>query len=170
MRREPDNDRPDAPVCRLSYWQGYVTGCYYADNGDASTALLCSPRFRTWTWRHGNKAPHGGAAARAALESLTRELRARGWRVVGSDVAIHVPEALSTETVLSALRRIGADDGATAAEVGQEVFGDRAPLVQNLPLRIGAQLRRLQLQGKVERRENGGTAKWFLSTARVSSR
>jgi hypothetical protein len=51
--------------------------------------------------RHGNKAPHASAAARAAFESLTRELGARGWRIVDADVAIHVPEAISTETVLA---------------------------------------------------------------------
>ena len=166
MRRETGNSVPDEHVCRVSYWQGYVSGCYYANDTSQRQALLCSPRFRTWTWRHGNVAPHGGDAARAALDSLVRELRARGWRVVDADVPIDASRAINPETVLSALRRIGGNAGATAAEVGRDVVGDGAPLVQNLAFRIGAQLRRLQLQGKVERRENGGTAKWFLTASR----
>jgi len=159
MRREFDNHRSDAPLCRISYWQGYVTGRYYAHTGDPSKALLCSASFRTWSWRAGNVAPNGGGAAGAAREVLIRELHARGWRVADCDIAI------SKETVLNALSRISGADGATAAEVGREVLGEAARRERNLPLRVGAELRRLQLQGKVERRENGGSPRWFLSAS-----
>jgi hypothetical protein len=156
-RRMHDSHRIDPPVCRISYWQGYVTGRYYAHTGDRSGALLCSASFRTWRWRHGNVSPHGGEAASAALEELVRELQALGWRLAGDT------KAISRETVLSALSRISGDDGATAAEVGREVLGNEAPRVEHLPMRIGAELRRLQLQGKVERRQDGGTPRWFLT-------
>jgi len=174
MRRGHDNQPSDHRPCRISYWQGYVSGGYYAHDGDPSAPILCSVSFRTWTWRHGNVAPHGGEAARAALESLVRELQARGWRVADADLEIYgmtlsamtrTPEAISRETVLSALRRISGDDGATAAEVGREVLGDEARLVEHLPLRVGAELRRLQLQGKVERRENDRPPKWFVTAS-----
>jgi hypothetical protein len=99
-----------------------------------------------------------------------RELHALGWEVADSDAGADAitpgePETISKETVLSALGRISGDDGATAAEVGREVLGDDAALVQNLALRVGAELRRLQLQGKVERRENGGPPRWFLTAS-----
>jgi hypothetical protein len=168
MRREYDIHRIDAPLCRISYWQGYVTGRYYAYDGDAGKPFLSSASFRTWTFTYGNVDPDGCEAARPAFEALVRELHARGWRVADSDLAVEPPrepEEISKETVLSALSRISGDDGATAAEVGREVLGEEASLVEHLPLRVGAELRRLQLQGKVERRENGGSPKWFLTAA-----
>jgi len=157
MRRERDNQLHDAPLCQVSYWQGYVTGRYCARDG-AGRTFLCSPSFRTWTWRHGNDAPQESQPARAALAELVRELHALGWRIAG-----HGPEPINKDTVLSALTRIGGDEGATAAEVGREVLGEEARLVRHLPLRVGAELRRLQLQGKVERHKNGGSPKWFLT-------
>lgn len=177
MRREQDTHHFDAPLCRISYWQGYVSGRYYANDGDAGKAIACSAPIRTWTWRHGNIAPHGGAAATAALHALARDLHALGWEVLDSDIEVYAargdeapvvrgPEAISRETVLSALSRVSGDDGATAAEVGREVLGPEAPNVRHLPLRVGAELRRLQLQGMVERRENGGSPKWFLTASR----
>jgi hypothetical protein len=111
MRRETGNHVPDEHVCRVSYWQGYVSGCFYAYDSNRSRALLLSPPFRTWTWRHGNVARHDGDAAREAYDSLVRELRARGWRPVGADVAIEVPQSINPDTVLNALRRIGGDTG-----------------------------------------------------------
>lgn len=154
MRRERDTYLSDPPLCRVSYWQGYVTGRYYAH--DAGRSFLCSPSFRTWTWRRGNAAARESEAARAAFEELVRRLGALGWRIAGRD-----PEPINRETVLSALGRISGDEGATAAEVGREVLGEEARLVQHLPLRVGAELRRLQLQGKVERHQNGGPPRWF---------
>lgn len=164
MRREHHDSRFDAPLCRISYWQGYVTGRYYAHNGDMRRALLCSRAFRTWTWRKGNVAPPGGEAGRTALEALIGELHAQGWRVAEAPIRRDA-EPISKETVLRALSRIGDEEGATAAEVGREVLGEEARLVQHLPLRVGAELRRLQLEGKVERRENGGSPRWFLTAS-----
>jgi hypothetical protein len=172
MRRAHDSHHPDRALCRISYWQGYVTGRYYAYAGDPSTPLLCSAAFRTWTWRNGNGGPwpDSGEAARAAFDRLVRELHALGWQVADTGIGAHAvtpeePEVISRETVLSALGRISGDDGATAAEVGREVLGDEASLVEHLPLRVGAELRRLQLQGKVERRENAGPPRWFLTAS-----
>jgi hypothetical protein len=158
MSRERDTYLSDPPpLCRISYWQGYVTGRYHAHDGAGKT-FLCSASFRTWKWRHGNAAAQERDAARAALEDLVRRLGALGWRIAERD-----PEPINRDTVLSALGRIGAGEGATAAEVGREVLGEEAPLVQHLPLRVGAELRRLQLQGKVERHQNGGPPRWFLT-------
>jgi hypothetical protein len=155
MRRELDNHLVEAPVCGISYRQGYLTGRYYAHDFLGRTLRWSAP-FRTWTWRRGNVSSHEDEAARAALRVLTRELEALGWRVVGPE-----DDAITKETVLRALSRISGDDGATAAEVGRAVLGDEAGLVQHLPLRVGAELRRLKLQGKVERRENSGSPRWF---------
>jgi hypothetical protein len=155
MRRELDNHLVEAPLCGISYRRGYLTGHYYAHDFLGRTFRRSAP-FRTWTWRHGNVAPHEDEAARAALRALIRELHAFGWRVVGREA-----EPITKEAVLRALSRISGDDGATAAEVGRAMLGDEAALVQHLPLRVGAELRRLKLQGKVERRENTGSPKWF---------
>jgi hypothetical protein len=155
MGRELDNHLIEVPLCGISYRQGYLTGRYYAHDFLGRT-LRSSASFRTWTWRHGNVAAHEDDSARVALRALTGELHALGWRVVGRE-----DETISKETVLRALSRISGNDGATAAEVGRAVLGDEAGLVQHLPLRVGAELRRLKLQGKVERRENGGPPKWF---------
>jgi len=170
LRREDDNHRIDAPVCRISYWQGYATGRYYAYSGDRGRALLSSASFRTWTWRHGNVAHDGCEGARAARETLVRELHARGWRVEGEEPHKPEPEPITRETVLRALSRISGEGGATAAEVGTEVVGEEAFLVQHLPLLVGGELRRLQLQGKVERRVNGGPPRWFLTGEEPDSR
>jgi hypothetical protein len=160
MRREHDTHLSDPPLCRISYWQGYVSGRYYAQDG-AGEPFLCSESFRTWRLRHRNAAPQESAAARAALEELVRRLGALGWRTAGRGA-----EPINRDTVLSALGRISGDDGATAAEVGREVLGEEARLVQHVPLRVGAELRRLQLQGKVERHVNGGPPRWFLTELR----
>lgn len=154
MRRELDNHPIEAPECGISYRQGYLTGRYYAHDFWGRTLQWSAP-FRTWPWRHGSLALHETEAARAARRALIRDLHGLGWRVVGHDA-----EAITKETVLRALSRISGDDGATAAEVGRVMLGDEAGLVQHLPLRVGAELRLLKLQGKVERRENGGSPKW----------
>jgi hypothetical protein len=155
MRRELDNHLIEGPLCGISYRQGYLTGRYFAHDFLGRTLRRSAP-FRTWTWRHGNVAPHEDEAARAALRALIRELHAFGWRVVTREA-----EPITEETVLRALSRISGDDGATAAEVGRAVLGYEAGLVQHLPLRVGAELRRLKLHGKVERRENSGSPRWF---------
>jgi hypothetical protein len=100
----------------------------------------------------------------AALEALMSELHARGWRVAEAPNRRDA-ESISKETVQRALSRISDEGGATAAEVGREVLGEEARLVQHLPPRVGADLRRLQLEGKVERRENGGSPRGFLTAS-----
>lgn len=126
MRRERDTYLSDPRLCRVSYWQGYVTGRYYAHDG--AQTFLCSRSFRTWTWRQGNAAGRESEAARAAFVELVRRLGALGWQIAGRD-----PEPINRDTVLSALGRISGDEGATAAEVGREVLGEEAPLVQHVP-------------------------------------
>jgi hypothetical protein len=155
MGRELDNHLIEAPLCGISYRQGYLTGRYYAHDFLGRTLRLSAP-FRTWTWRHGNVARHEDEAARAALRALIGELHALGWRVLEREA-----EAITEETVFRALSRISGDDGATAAEVGRAVLGYEAGLVQHLPLRVGAELRLLKLHGKVERRQTSGSPKWF---------
>ena len=112
MRRELDNHLIEGPLCGISYRQGYLTGRYYAHDFLGRTLRRSAP-FRTWTWRHGNVAPHEDEAARAALRALTGQFHALGWRVVTREA-----EPITEETVLRALSRISGDDGATAADVG----------------------------------------------------
>lgn len=175
MRREVNPRLIEQPLCRISYWQGYVTGQYYACEVGVSRPLSCSATFRTWTLRRGNADPHSLPVAKAALKRLAAELDAGGWRVLGHDGATDVPaaeveavvvpvrdaDALNDEAILGALTRVGHDGGATAAEVGRALLGDEATDVGHMPQRVAAKLRRLQIQGKVERRANGRTASWF---------
>jgi hypothetical protein len=223
MRRESRHQLNERRLCRISYWQGYVTGRYYAHDGDPSRAVRFSQPFRTWTLRHGNVDPRTLPAARAALQQLETELHALGWRVAGREAATHsapaskvahpappvlatrdpassdeanldsadrvasengaaaaahalsvvepVPaepatragDAFSDEAILGALDRVASDGGATAADVGRELLGDEANVVRHVPQRVAARLRRLQIQGKVERRKNGRAAAWFPS-------
>jgi hypothetical protein len=183
MGRELNTSIAYTRDCRISYWQGYVTGRYYAYDWGARGVVLCSGSFRTWRLRHGNVEPHVMPAAQAALEQLLIELSSLGWHVVGSDVPTCPPaangsdaslpasatpdrSAISEEEILGALLRISNGSGATAAEVGRELLGDDATGVRHLPQRIGTKLRHLQLQGKVERHENGSAAKWSPVTPR----
>jgi hypothetical protein len=155
MRRELDKQPMEAPECGISYRQGYLRGRYFAHDFWGRTLRWSAP-FRTWSWRHRDDlALHETEAARAARRALISELHGLGWRVAGHDA-----EAITKETVLRALSRISGADGATAAEVGRVMLGDEAGLVRHLPLRVGAELRLLKLQGKVERRENSGSPKW----------
>ncbi|HEX6662867.1 MAG TPA: hypothetical protein VF025_04270 [Gaiellaceae bacterium] len=123
-------------------------------------------------------------AARAALADLVDDLVQNGWRVVGPVLARYEGDpaepaavrvsgespqpsaiaAITEEALLGALDRLGGDSGATAAEVGRELLGERAATVRNLPQRVGTKLRSLQLQGKVERRENEGACRWFVTS------
>lgn len=175
MRRENNNLPADAAVCRIFYWQGYVTGQYYAQDRQTRSVLGCSARFRTWSWQHGNRLPETRTEANAALTELLEELRNRGWRVAGFDVDGHAAQGaeqtlITEEAILRALNRIGGDGGATAAELGLEIVGSEVPVDRHLPQRVAAKLRRLQVQGKVERRQNGRGARWFsLANDRRSS-
>ena len=123
-------------------------------------------------------------AARAALAELVDDLVQSGWRVVGPALARYegapaepaaVPvsaespgpsaiSAITEEALLGALDRLGGNGGATAAEVGRELLGERAATIRNLPQRIGTKLRSLQLQGKVERHTKAGVCRWFVTS------
>jgi hypothetical protein len=180
MRREQLNQGHDPHECRIAFWQGYVMGQFYAYRPGAPEPIRLSPMFRTWALRRGTIPPHDLPTARAALKKLVADLDHRGWRVVGSDVreydaapasvvaAAISPEnpeaaAMTEEALLEALNRLGGGSGATAAQLGQELLGERAPTVRNLPQRVGSKLRSLRLQGKVERRKNDGVYHWFVT-------
>jgi hypothetical protein len=186
MRREEGllNEAPHRPECRVRYWQGYVMGQFYAYESDPAAAIHCSPMFRTWTLRRGRIPVGELPAARAALAELVNDLVQSGWRVVGAATAGYEgapakpaavaasPEspnpsaiaAITEEALLGALDRLGGGSGATAAEVGRDLLGERAATVRNLPQRVGTKLRSLQLQGKVERREHEGVCRWFVTS------
>lgn len=186
MRREEGllTEARDRPECRVGFWQGYVMGQFYAYASDPGAAIRCSPMFRTWTLRRGRIAVGELPAARAALAELVDDLVRAGWRVVGPAMAGYEgapagrravavspgspkPSALAAiteEALLGALDRLGGGSGATAAEVGRELLGERASTVRNLPQRVGTKLRSLQLQGKVERREHEGVCRWFVTS------
>jgi hypothetical protein len=186
MRREEGllNEARDRPECRVRYWQGYVMGQFYAYASDPTAAIHCSPMFRTWTLRRGRIPVSELPDARAALAELVNDLVRSGWRVVGAATAGYEgaparpaavavsPEspkpssiaAITEEALLGALDRLGGGSGATAAEVGRDLLGERAATVRNLPQRVGTKLRSLQLQGKVERREHEGVCRWFVTS------
>jgi hypothetical protein len=185
MRREEGlfNEARDRPECRVRYWQGYVMGQFYAYESDPAAAIHCSPMFRTWTLRRGRIPVGELPTARAALAELVNDLVQSGWRVVGpatagyegapaKPAAVAAAEspnpfavaAITEEALLGALDRLGGGSGATAAEVGRELLGERAATVRNLPQRVGTKLRSLQLQGKVERREKEGVCRWFVTS------
>ena len=181
MRREQLNQGHDLHECRVGFWQGYVMGQFYAYKPGASEPIRLSPMFRTWALRRSTIPPHDLPKARAALDKLVSDLDHSGWRVAGSDIAeydaasasavaaaisLENPEAaaMTEEALLEALNRLGGSSGATAAQLGHELLGKRAPTVQNLPQRVGSKLRSLQLQGKVERRKNDGVYRWFVTS------
>jgi hypothetical protein len=186
MRREEGllNEAGHRPECRVGFWQGYVMGQFYAYVSDPGTAIRCSPMFRTWRLRRDKAPVTERPAARAALAELVDELVRGGWRIVGpatagyegaqaEPAAVAVSPvgpkpsaiaAITDEALLGALDRLGRGSGATAAEVGRELLGERASTVRNLPQRVGTKLRSLQLQGKVERREKEGVCRWFVTS------
>jgi hypothetical protein len=185
MRREEglQSEAADRPECRVGFWQGYVMGQFYAYVSDPGAAIHRSPMFRTWTLRRGKAPATEQPAARAALAGLLDDLVESGWRVVGPSTAGYdgapagpaaVPEsnespkpsaiaAITEDALLEALDRLGGASGATAAEVGRELLGERAATIRNLPQRIGTKLRSLQLQGKVERHTTAGVCRWFVT-------
>lgn len=174
MRREEGllSEAVDRPECRVGFWQGYVTGQFYAYVSDPGAAILCSPMFRTWTVRRRTAPVNEQPAARAALAQLVDDLVQSGWRIVGPAIAGYegapsepasAVAAITEEALLGALDRLGGNGGATAAEVGRELLGERAATIRNLPQRIGTKLRSLQLQGKVERHTQAGACRWFVT-------
>jgi hypothetical protein len=165
--------------CLVRFWQGYVTGQFQAFRSTGQEPLLCSPSFRTWRppWRP-KVALEESPAAIAAFQALASELARRGWRADGRSDTLQErvfvrdrpgaapmgqggPATIAEPFVLRALNEVAGEEGATAAEVGRALYGDEASSVPQLPQRIGTRLRRLQLQGKVDRRETNGVNHWF---------
>jgi hypothetical protein len=180
MRRELLSQE-DQPECKVGFWQGYVMGQFYAFESDAAAPFRSSPMFRTWTLRRGNIPVDELPGATAVLADLVNDLVDSGWRVVGTPIAGFAadpadaaavpasPEkrqdvAISEEALLEAVDRLGGRHGATAAQVGQELLGEGASTVRNLPQRVGTKLRHLHVQGKVERRQNGGRCLWVVKS------
>jgi hypothetical protein len=185
MRREEGlhSEAADRPECRVGFWQGYVMGQFYAYVSDPDAAIHCSPMFRTWTLRRSRAPVNEQPAARAALAGLVDDVAQSGWRVFAPTMAGYegapaepaaVPRSaespkpsavagITEEALLGALDRLGGVRGATAAEVGRELLGERAATIRNLPQRIGAKLRSLQLQGKVERHTTGSVCRWSVT-------
>jgi hypothetical protein len=181
MRRELVK-QADQPECRVGFWQGYVMGQFYAFESDAAAPFRVSPMFRTWTLRGRNIRLDELPGARAVLASLVDDLVDSGWCVVGTPIAGYAagptdaaavppapekrqPVAITEEALLDAVDRLGGRDGATAAQVGQELLGEEASTVPNLPQRVGTKLRHLHLQGKVERRQQEGKFFWVVNRA-----
>jgi hypothetical protein len=167
--------------CVVVLWQGYVTGQFLARRADSSEPFLSSHPFRTWRppWQP-KVVLEELPAAIAAFQEIVVELRAVGWRSNGSDgfdgcvfhraepepIATNVrPDSIAEPFLLRALDQVAGENGATAAEVGRALYGEDAPAVRQLPQRIGTRLRRLQLQGKVERRETDGVNRWLPTEA-----
>lgn len=178
MRRERGERAGSTGDCRLGLWRGYVTAQFYACETGPDDAFLCSPSFRTWRppWRpklHLEETPE----AASALAALVAELERRGWRESGAasgwaarrfvrppdPVGPRDPASIGDDRLLRALDRAAGEDGATAAELGRVLYGDAAPTVRNLPLRLGNRLRALQRQGKVVRREQNGVNRWRVA-------
>lgn len=183
MHRETKSqvDRTDEVVVVL--WKGYVTGQFYAFRAPGVEPFLCSRPFRTWRPPWQPKVPlEESPLAAAALEELTAELSRRGWYADGvagalqRRVFVQPPEVekasltdvgparIAEPFLLRALDQVAGESGATAAEVGRALYGDDAPSVRQLPQRIGSRLRRLQLQGKVDRYESNGVSRWFRTS------
>jgi hypothetical protein len=165
--------------CLVRLWRGYMTGEFQAFRPPSVEPFLCSPSFRVWhpPWRPKVRIEQDPAAT-AALQALTAELARRGWRSAGGSDSLWErifvrdlpsqkppkelgPAGLAETLLLRVLDLVAGEDGATAAEVGQALYGDEAASVPQLPQRIGARLRRLQLEGKVDRREQNGVSRWF---------
>jgi len=174
--------------CVVALWQGYVTGQFLVFHGGDPQPFLSSRPFRTWRppWQP-RMVLEELPAATAAFQELAVELFARGFRTAeGSDafdgcVFVRVqpetatmrdvrPASIAEPFLLRALDQIAGESGATAAEVGRALYGDDAPSVQQLPQRIGSRLRRLQLQGKVDRRETNGVNRWFPTASGTKDR
>lgn len=181
VHRESRSQVERGEDCVVVLWQGYVTGQFLACGAGTAEPFLSSRPFRTWRppWQPKVVLEELPAAV-AAFRELAVELRANGWRSNGSDgfegcvfhraepetIATDVrPDSIAEPFLLRALDQVAGKNGATAAEVGRALYGDDAPAVRQLPQRIGMRLRRLQLQGKVERRETDGVNRWLPTAA-----
>ena len=165
--------------CVVALWRGYVTAQFVAFRDGSIEPFLSSQPFRTWRppWQPKVVLEELPDAV-AAFQALAVELFAYGYRSAeGSDafegcrfvrsepdtVSLRGvrPDSIAEPFLLRALDEVAGESGATAAEVGRALYGDDALSVRQLPQRIGARLRRLQLQGKVERRETDGVNRWL---------
>jgi hypothetical protein len=180
MRREIDQHAREHDECRVRFWQGYVTGQFYVRD-PLDGAVVASPAFRTWRppWHPRVRLDDSPEAARA-FEALGRELTRLGWmparrsgalteRVFvrngnspGPEPAPLDPTDIAEQLLLRALEEVAGENGATAAALGRALYGDAASSVDHLPQRLGARLRRLQLQGKVARHHANGASHWSL--------
>ena len=185
MQHEASRQEERGDQCVVALWQGYVTAQFLVFRGNGTEPFLSSHPFRTWRppWQP-KMVLEELPAAMAAFQELAVELFAHGFRTAeGSDAfdgcvfvrpqpdAVTLrgvrPASIAEPFLLRALDQIAGEGGATAAEVGRDLSGDDAPSVRQLPQRIGSRLRRLQLQGKVDRRETNGVNRWFpISPAR----
>jgi len=162
-------------------WRGYVTAQFLACRVGSEEPFLCSSPFPTWRLPWHPKLPLDELpAAVAALHGLVGELARHGWHPIGRPGAWNEymfvrhpserladgvrPPRIGDQFVLGALGQVAGTNGATAAELGRALYGDDASSVQRLPQRIGTRLRALQLQGKVDRREDGGVSHWFVTS------
>jgi hypothetical protein len=162
-------------------WQGYVTGQYQAYDPAANEPFLSSPPFRTWRPPWAPNVPlEDSPAAAAAFRSLANELSRRGWRrhdsaTVDPGRSVFVrpakgsppgrkkridPARIADPFVLRALAQAAGAEGATAAEVGEALYGDESVSVRGLPQQMGRRLARLEAEGKVSRRAAGGVTRW----------
>jgi hypothetical protein len=176
MRREIDQHAQEFDECRVRFWQGYVTGQFYVrDPRDG--AVVASPAFRTWRppWHPRVRLDDSPEAAQA-FDALRGELTRLGWtpaprsgswtdRVFVRNGSSPKPEPpdpteIAEQLLLRALDEVAGENGATAAELGRALYGEEAASVDHLPQRLGARLRRLQLQGKVARRRANGASHW----------
>jgi hypothetical protein len=179
VHRESRNGQVSRDECFVRFWQGYVTGQFQAYRSTDPEPFLCSRTFRTWRppWQP-KVEPENSEAAVAAFRALAAELTRRGWhadassetfeeqvfvrdRAVAGPLGAGGPASIAEPFVLRALRQVAGEEGATAAEVGRALYGEEASSVPQLPQRVGTRLRRLQLQGKVDRRETNGVNHWF---------
>ncbi len=179
MHRESRNGQGSRDDCLVRFWQGYVTGQFQAYRSTEPEPFLCSRSFRTWRppWQPKVELEDSQAAV-AAFQALAAELARRGWHAEAGSEAFAErvfvrdragagpmgtggPASIAEPFVLRALRQVAGEEGATAAEVGRALYGDEASSVPQLPQRVGTRLRRLQLQGKVDRRETNGVNHWF---------
>jgi hypothetical protein len=181
MRRTSEEQRGKPEECVVRLWQGYVFAQFHACFPGAEEPFLISPSFRTWhpPWRPEAR-PDDAQAAAEAFDALRGELVRQGWKDAGDDSSDeHVflrgraaasrippvaPASIAEHALLRALDQVAGENGATAAELGRALYGDRAPTVQYLPQRLGSRLRSLQQQGKVARHETNGHSHWFTAT------
>jgi hypothetical protein len=182
MRRDSDQHAQDSDRCRVSLWQGYVTGQFYVRDPRDGTVVV-SPAFKTWRppWQP-KRRPDDSPEAAAAFAALGQELTRLGWHPVSPTVAwkerVFVrngsepepaaeaepvdPTDIAEQSLLRALDELAGEKGATAAELGRALYGDAAASVTQLPQRLGSRLRRLQLQGKVARHQANGANQWLV--------